>query len=330
MAAVREWLRGSGSGGLLVRLLDVLGAPLLAVSLLVGRLYRSVGSQRTPVARWLYDRIGVMPVRDHYYEPLVAPRRHISRPLTEPRDLPGVDMRIDAQLELVARLRYADELTAIPRSPNDGLGPFYDNGFFGPGDAEILHGLVRHLRPRMFVEVGSGHSTRFVRNALVLNRRDDPDSGCDHVCIEPYENPWLEQLGARVIRQRVEDVPIEVFTSLDRGDVLFIDSSHVARPQGDVTYLFQQVVPRLASGVVVHVHDVFTPRDYPDENVFLRRLMWTEQYLVEALLTHTSRLRVLLALNHLHHDHRDALAAACPVLARVPACEPGSFWLEVA
>ena len=326
---MREWLRGPGAGGWLVRLFDVLGSPLLAVSLLVGRVYRSVGSQRTPVARWLYDRIGVMPVRDHFYEPLVAPRRHVARPLAEPRALPGVELRTGDQLELLSRLRYGGELTAIASAPAEGLAPFYDNGFFGPGDAEVLHSLVRHLRPKRFVEVGSGHSTRFVRNALDHNRREDPSATCDHVCVEPYANRWLEQLGARVVRERVEHVPLHVFTSLGRGDVLFIDSSHVARPQGDVTNLFQQVVPRLASGVVVHVHDVFTPRDYPHDYVFLRRRLWTEQYLVETLLAHSTHLRVLLAVNHLHHDQPDALAAVCPVLARGSAHEPSSLWLEV-
>ena len=95
------------------------------------------------------------------------------------------------------------------------------------------------------IEIGSGHSTKIARLALAANERE---AGilCDHTCIEPFEMPWLEQLGVRVIRNKLEDCPLSLFEELTVGGLLFVDSSHVIRPQGDVLHCFLSVVPRLS------------------------------------------------------------------------------------
>ena len=85
---------------------------------------------------------------------------------------------------------------------------------------------------------------------------------CEHVCIEPYGAPWSESLGITVIRKRIERIDPELFKRLGRNDILFIDSSHVIKPQGDVVFLYPTALPLLAPGVFVHAHDICTPRDY--------------------------------------------------------------------
>jgi hypothetical protein len=148
---------------------------------------------------------------------------------------------------------------------------------------------------------------------------------CEHVCIEPYEMPWLEQLDVRVIRQRVEEVDQTEFDRLRKNDILFIDSSHIIRPQGDVLKEFLEILPRLAPGVIVHVHDIFSPHDYPMAWLEQPRF-WNEQYLLEAFLTHNAEWEVLLAANQLKHEAYDELKRVCPHLHQ--AREPGSFYLR--
>jgi hypothetical protein len=132
-----------------------------------------------------------------------------------------------------------------------------------------------------------------------------------------------------LVRERVEDLDLALFDQLGSGDFLFIDSSHVIRPHGDVTREILQILPRLKEGVIVHVHDIFTPRDYPDFWTRQERRLWNEQYLLEAWLSGNREVDIICALNWLKHNHWDALTGACPMLRRNPNAEPGSFWMRM-
>ena len=130
-----------------------------------------------------------------------------------------------------------------------------------------------------------------------------------------------------MIRERVEKLDFDWATELGENDLLFVDSSHMIRPQGDVLFECLEVFPKLSKGVFVHVHDIFTPRDYPAKWIEEDVCFWNEQYLLEALLTHTDKFQVTGALNYLKHHHYDALSKACPYLT--PDREPGSFFFQV-
>ncbi|MEQ1832400.1 MAG: class I SAM-dependent methyltransferase [Candidatus Eisenbacteria bacterium] len=312
----------------LVRVMDVLGAPFTYVSGHWMKLLRSAGVQRLPVSRAVFASVGVFPIRDHYYEPVFHPR-HLHEPLDQPRRLPGIDLDIAGQQELLARFHWQDELRAFPQTTRDPLRFAWQNRSFGAGDGEILYSMIRHFRPRRIVEIGSGNSTLIARAAVKRNAEDDPYHLCEHTCIEPYEMPWLEQTGVRVLRERVEDIGLERFLTLEANDILFIDSSHMVRPQGDVLKEFLEILPVLQPGVLVHVHDIYTPRDYPAKRLRDEVRFWNEQYLLEALLSGSARLRVVAALHFLKHDHPGVLDACCPVLAAHPEAEPASFWMMV-
>ncbi|HEX2565810.1 MAG TPA: class I SAM-dependent methyltransferase [Burkholderiales bacterium] len=313
---------------------DLLLAPLVLLAALLMKLVRRVGVYRMTVSRAILRAVGVFPIRDHYYEPMFDPRqlaRPVSAPSSGARALPGLDLNEAGQLALIERFHWQEELRALPRKPAGALSYHYDNPNFGPGDAEVLYSLIRLRRPATLLEVGSGMSTLMALEAVRANRREDAAYSCRQICIEPYEMPWLEQVpGIEVLRQKVEAVDEGLFRSLRAGDILFIDSSHVIRAQGDVVREFLEILPLLARGVLVQVHDIFTPYDYPEQWLWNEVRLYNEQYLVEAFLTQNREFRILAAVHWLCRNHRARLVEKCPVLGEglEPGGGPASLWLE--
>ena len=280
-----------------------------------------------PLALGMADRFGISVRSNHYYEPTFDPRG-LRQKLSDERHLPGLDLNEATQLSMIGSMDFADELRLIPLEGDREDRFAYNRGPFGSGDAELLYDFVRLLKPRRILEVGSGSSTLMARLALEANARDNPDYRCEHICIEPFEAPWLESVGVTVLREKVEDVDPAYVERLEENDILFVDSSHVIRPQGDVLHEVFSMYPALKPGVYVHVHDIFTPRDYLEQWVCVERKLWNEQYLLEAFLSYNDEFEVVAALNWLYHRHPDKLGRACPVLMSQSAREPGSFWFR--
>jgi predicted O-methyltransferase YrrM len=306
-------------------LLDILFLPFALPAAVLLWMIRRLGLDRLPMCRAMLLRIGLLPVRHHYYEPFAAPA-DLKIALNEPRRLPGIDWNESGQLAFLDTLTYADELADLRAPRTDPMDFRLDNASFESGDAEFLYQLIRQKKPRRVFEIGSGYSTLLVRAAIRRNSQEAEGYVCKHVCIEPYEMRWLEQAGPLVLRQRVEEVDKRLFQELDQNDLLFIDSSHVIRPQGDVLSEYLEIVPSLRPGVMVHVHDIFSPRDYPADWVKDKLWLWNEQYLLEALLTDNRNWEVVAALNMLKHDHFEALHRVCPYLTADR--EPGSIYLQ--
>jgi hypothetical protein len=174
-------------------------------------------------------------------------------------------------------MRYADRLASIPMAggPEDGE-PRWQNGFLPGLDAVVLYGQIARLRPRRYLEVGSGNSTKFVRRCI-----RDQGLATTITSIDPQPRSEVDALCDAVIRQPLEEVDAAVVDSLEPGDVLFIDGSHRVLMNSDVVVCFLELIPRLAPGVHVHVHDVWIPSDYPPEWV---DRFYSEQYLVAAQL----------------------------------------------
>jgi hypothetical protein len=216
----------------------------------------------------------------------------------------------------------------------DWNGPFTDsqtfrlnNQSFESGDADFLYQFLRAIKPQRIIEIGSGHSTRLARTALLANQAETGHAST-HMCIEPYEQKWLEQLGGiQLIRKRLEDCEIDWTSELSAGDLLFIDSSHMIRPQGDVLKEYLEILPQLSSGVYVHIHDIFTPKDYLQSWIQNNVFFWNEQYLLEALLADKTRYEVIAGLNYLKNHHYERLKSVCPYLS--PEREPGSFYIRI-
>jgi Methyltransferase domain len=309
----------------LIRAGDVMAAPLTLAASLHMKVLRRLGTANTPVSRWIFDHVGVFPIRDHYYEPLFDSSR-LHSAANRPRTLPGIDFRIADQLELLKHLTFQDELLALQA---DEASFDFANVYYGAGDAELLYSFIRLFKPLRIIEVGSGNSTLIARLAILQNASEDSGYACKQICIEPFEHPWLEETsGVAVVRTPVENVSLTMFDALGENDILFIDSSHIVRPGGDVWFVVGEILPRLRRGVLVHFHDIFTPRDYPRSWIVDDVRLWNEQYMVEAFLAHNRDFEVLCSLNQLCHDHGDLVRERFPIYAQRPRAEPGALWIR--
>jgi len=303
-------------------LIDMVLVPFVYLAAKILKNVRRAGVHRLPICKEILFHVGVFPIRNHYYEPQFD-NRTPKIDFSNDRVLAGVDLNVKGQFDFLKLFVYSHEL----QSKKSGMIEFFvNNGSFLSGDAEYWYQIIRAIKPRRVIEIGSGNSTLIAIKAIRANQADDSEYTCEHICIEPYEMPWLEDTGVSVVRSKVEDVDLSFFSKLEKNDILFIDSTHIIRPQGDVLFEYLELLPSLNIGVIVHIHDIFTPKNYLKQWLQDDVRFWNEQYLLEAFLTHNEAWRVLGALNYLHHNHFDKLKSIAPFLA--PDREPGSFYMQ--
>jgi len=243
----------------------------------------------------------------HFYSPVVdtdeiRPRVEDLWPAAP--KIAGIDFN-DASHEDILRASFAkfmphyDYPEVLPEAA-EPWAFFTQNSQFSWLDARAFFVLLQRWRPRRLIEIGSGFSTLL---AADVNRRF-LDGRLDITCIEPYPREFLT-LGvpgvSRLLQAKVQDVDLAEFDRLQSGDVLFIDSSHVAKTGSDVNFIYFEVLPRLAPGVRIHIHDIFLPHEYPKEWVLDDNRSWNEQYLVRALLMYSDRYEVEFGSNYAFH-----------------------------
>ena len=270
-----------------------------------------------------------------------APPGHFSSPIPDLRlidrqkavlfdksmtSVPGIDTNADEQTRLLAEFsRYHAELP-FGDERSHGLRYYYRNPYFSYGDAVVLYSVLRHFRPRRIIEVGSGFSS-----AVMLDTNDLFFAGRMALTfVEPYPERLLALLTDQdrnrheVVATVVQEVPLEKFGALKDKDVLFIDSTHVAKAGSDVVHLLTNVLPRLNKGVLVHFHDVFWPFEYPEEWIRGGRA-FNESYVLKAFLQFNSSFKILFFNSYLANHHRAAAEKALPVFVKHPGA---SLWLE--
>lgn len=303
--------------------LDLLLWPLSLIFLPLLKLIRRLGVEHFPLHRKIFLSVGVFPVRDHYYEPQLRYSKDFSA--QKIRVLP-LDFAITTQLQELRQLLYQDELKALHTGQLIDSNDFYlNNGIFGPGDAEMYYLMIRNAKPEKIIEIGSGFSTLLALQAIRKNKEEGWNT--ELVCIEPYAKPWLTKLaGITLICDWVEKMDLTFFSSLQKNDILFIDSSHIIRPENDVLFIYLQLLPVINSGVFIHVHDIFSPRHYRQEWLTQMYRFWNEQYLLEALLYHNSHFKILFSLNYLKNDYYTETSRVLIHLSTQD--EPSSFWLQ--
>ncbi len=236
----------------------------------------------------------------------------------------GIDFNDAVQLELVQR--FGELYREAPLDGLAGLRYRPDNLYFGWGAAFVLHCFLRQYRPARVIEVGSGYSS-----AVVLDTNERfLDGSVDCTFVDPFPERLMGLLreGDRdrchVVATPVQEVPLSLFDELESGDVLFIDSSHVSKVGSDVNRLVFDVLPRLKPGVLVHVHDIDYPFEYPREWIYKGRA-WNENYLMRAFLMFNATFHVLLFNSYLAQIHAAEIAAAVPLWAEHPST---SLWLR--
>ena len=308
-------------------LLDLILIPIIFFSGIFLKFYRKVGSKRFPINTNLLKKIGVFPIIDHFYEPFFN-HKTLTEDFSKIRNLPSINFREQEQLDLLKSFKFQKDFQSFLDSEADlkTLRSFsITNGSYGAGDAEILFNFLRLKKPSKIIEIGSGNSTKVIEAALKLNIKEG--SNPKFTCIEPYK-PWLKSTEhIKILRSKLEQTSLDWTKELSDGDFLFIDSSHMIRPQGDVLYEYLELIPTLNPGVFVHVHDIFSPRDYPETWLKTDVKFWNEQYLLETLLSNSNRYKVIASLNYLAKDYFEELKKVCPHLNAEH--EPAAFYFEV-
>jgi hypothetical protein len=281
----------------------------------------------------LASRVPLFVPPGHFYSPIVdpdeieqEPRRSQVWPRT-PRAMPGVDWREDAQIALCHDVFAQQERLHFREEASPAATEYFAlNDQYPPLDAWVLEGMLRWARPRRMIEVGSGFSS------LISARvnREQLANEMHFSCIEPYPRQFLLDGVPGVsdlIVSKIQDVPLDVFDSLGDGDILFVDTSHVVKTGGDVTWLFHEVLPRLAPGVFVHVHDIFLPCEYPPHWVHEGR-SWNENHLVHSFLLYNDKFEIVFGSMYMTTLQREAVVAAFPGWPDAISSGGGSLWLR--
>jgi len=204
---------------------------------------------------------------------------------------------------------------------------------YGPGyreiDGFILHCFIRHFKPKIVVEIGSGISTFFSSNALSINRKEGKNSRL--ICIEPYPYQELKNIPFvdKIFEKKVQDIDLEFFQQLNDGDILFIDSSHTVRIGSDVNYLILEVLSSLKKGVIIHFHDIPFPYTfpYPDFWIFDKLMFWQEPVLLKAFLMNNNAFEVIYCSSFLHFKNPELLKETFPKYENDKNF-PSSIWIQ--
>lgn len=272
------------------------------------------------------DRLGHDVLERSYYSPIVDAAALPTELWSQPRVTPGLTVDVEAQLAFLER-DLAPHLTEFdpPRERSDAGGFYLHNGYYGPVDAQVLYAIIRHVKPARMIELGSGFSTLVALAAHQANVAEGKP--CDYRIFDPYVGDHSQVPSSDLVlvrRMEATSVALSEFAALEAGDIVFIDTTHTVKPAGDVNYLLLEVLPILRPGVIVHVHDVFLPWEYPRHWIVGLRRHWTEQYLLQALLCCNPCFELLFC------SHAAARAAPERLRTTVPSFNPASLELTAA
>ena len=160
--------------------------------------------------------------------------------------------------------------------PDEAGQPYWNNPWFSGLDAIALYGFIANRKPKLYLEIGSGNSTKFVKRAIL-----DHKLSTQIVSVDPYPRVEIDSLSDEVIRMPLEEIDFGIFDRLTENDILFFDGSHRCFMNSDVTVFFLEILPKLPSGILIHIHDIYLPYDYPVERAYHYE---SEQYLFGAML----------------------------------------------
>ena len=283
----------------------------------------------TPAVGIKYNENSCFPP-GHYYSPIVNVEEVKKREdeiwgKSDLDGIEGINLRSSKQIEFLKSLSiyYKDLPFTVEKSK--GKRYYYNNHFYSYTDAIVLHSIIRYKNPKQILEIGSGFSSAVMldTNELFFN------NSIQLTFVEPYPERLYglmsdtDKQKVQVLEQFVQNVPLEKFMELAAGDILFIDSTHVAKTGSDVNYLIFQVLPVLKPGVLIHFHDIFYPFEYPKKWVMKGR-NWNENYFLRSFLMYNDTFDILLFSDYLHRLHPEAFIEM-PLTRKSFG---GNLWLE--
>lgn len=249
------------------------------------------------------------------------------------KSLPGIALNESTQIRLVEEFSEFQQEMTLPEKKARDYRYYFDNDFFSYGDGVFLYSFMRHFKPKRVTEVGSGFSS-----ALMLDVNDRYLNGeTQFTFVEPYPDRLFSLLSDRdkhsnsVEIKAVQHVDSAAFTRLEEGDILFIDSSHVAKTYSDVLHILFNILPSLNRGVIVHLHDILWPFEYPISWLEGGRA-WNEAYFLRAFLQYNQSFEILFFNSYMELHQREILAKRMPLALKLPSSTitPGnsSLWIR--
>jgi hypothetical protein len=178
------------------------------------------------------------------------------------------------------------DLSTIASVQTDDHAPHWINNWFPAFDAAVLYGTLIKYRPRRYIEIGSGISTKFARRAINYHRLETKI-----LSIDPLPRSSVDELCNEILRCSLEETTDTFWEGITNQDVIFFDGSHRAFQNSDVTVFFTEILPTLPTGTLVGIHDIFLPHDYPEDTL---KQFYSEQYLLACWLLAGSRIRIEL------------------------------------
>ncbi len=242
------------------------------------------------------------------------------------KHLPGIDLNVEEQLRMLDELKQFYPTLPFGEHKQDNLRYYYENEAYSYADAIMLFCMIRHLKPKRIIEVGSGFSSCVTldTNELFFDNR----ISCTFI------DPYPQQLFTRIrhedreriifLPKKLQEVSLETFSRLEANDILFIDSTHVSKIHSDVNYLLFDILPSLQRGVYIHIHDIMYPFEYPPKWIF-DGIAWNEAYILRAFLQYNNSFKIMLFNSYLAQFYRETLESQMPLCLKNPG---GSIWLR--
>jgi hypothetical protein len=265
----------------------------------------------------------------HYYSPVVDPTELVEHKswLYRSRDLKGIDLNVDEQVSFLNAIERHYPLLDLKHELSPPKRYFCRNHFFGAGDAIVLATMILEHKPSCIVEIGSGFSS-----ALILDTLDSMnDTTCQCTFIDPNPERLLglltdaDRKKSTIIPQPIQRIGTDVLKNLRSNDILFIDSSHVVKTGSDVVFELTEMLPSLADGVIIHIHDIFYPFEYPEVWVFEENRSWNELYMLQAFLMYNKFYKILFFTDFMGKHSPSELQRVAPLFATAPG---GGMWLK--
>lgn len=265
----------------------------------------------------------------HYYSTIVSVEDIKNRQdkiwaVNSPKEIQGINLNTETQVKLVKEFEIFYSEIPFTEHKQAKNRYYFENSFYSYTDAIFLYSMIRHLNPAQIMEVGSGFSS----SVMLDTNEQFYNNSIQLTFIEPYADRLKSLLKEEeknkiaLIEKTVQEVNLDTFEKLNKGDILFIDSSHVAKTGSDVNHILFEILPRLKSGVIIHFHDIFYPFEYPKDWVFGGR-NWNEDYFLKAFLMYNNSFEILLFSDYLHKHHHQ-------IFQNLPLCyknSGGNIWL---
>ena len=280
--------------------------------------------------------INLYPVGHYFslYPDIEAIKKNSSNVFDKSVKIMDIDFNEETQLDLLNRMielyPTLPEWNSSQSTSSKKYRYNYDNPWFGAADAVALHCMLRILKPKNLIEVGSGFSS-----AVTLDTNEYFFENKMKISfIEPYPERLKTLLrtddNIELHQNDLQDIPLNYFEKLQSGDVLFIDSSHVSKTASDVNYLIFEIFPRLNNGVYIHFHDIFYPFEYPEEWITKNGFIWNELYILRAFLQNNPKYSIQFFQNMLQYKHKEVFEKNWP--ESIPAYNslpyPASLWIR--